>query len=340
MAGFELDKVKQWGTGSYRDNMSENLTWMGISLMNAYSTDANVSFTVFNKDGTELSTITDVLPGNSQIVDLIDHYFSKTANIYGNAIDFKDVARINVTSDQPVCGINISGNGNSQLLFTKAEGDGLKSDTLYIPHIAEQFGSWSNLLIFDNPSNSNAVVTLNLYSNGSQQVEEEVIIPANSNLVVDLNQYSTLVVDSGNISNVPSTLGVRLSYQFKSTGGTAEFAIDKINSNKIVYNFPNYASDKLTWMGLAVYNPFAEETGLTLTAYKDGVAVEVNSSLTLQGFSKYAAVLENIFPTAYGSGIDKVDITANAENGKITGINISGSNQDRYLFTKADIVFE
>lgn len=308
--------------------LSDQLTWMGIALMNPGTVDASINLKAYDNTGNVLSEKVVKVVSNSQSVGLVENYFS--------GVDYKNIARIKAVSDNSICGINISGNGNSSLLFTKATGNFTDERTLNILHIATEFDYWDNKLIFDNTGTQDETVSINLYSKGLLVVDEEITIEASKNGVIDLNFYSDLNVDSGVVKNCPADLFVRLSYVFKETGASAEFVLDDEVSDELVYNFPGYAGDKISWKGIGLYNSSDSKAFAILKAYKNGEELG-RESVSLDPHTKYVNTLINAFPYLDEKDINRVIVTSNTT---LSGLNISGEDQLRYLFTKASTQIE
>ena len=140
-------------------------------------------------------------------------------------------------------------------------------------------------------------------------------------------------IDCGALTNCGEDLIVRLAYMFQTTGATAEFLIngDELGS-WLAFDLPAYRSDTLTWWGIALMNPYDVPVNITLTAYSNGEAIDT-TTITLNPHTKTAKLLEDIFSNLNGKTVERV--VAQSDTALILGLNISGSNQDRYLFTKA-----
>lgn len=302
--------------------LSDHLTWMGLATSNSGSEYSGQHFYTFDQSGNSIGTYSYSAFPMTRFASVLDHIFSNPDNI----------SRIKVNSNFYSNGLTISGNGNSQLLFTPAVYQGEKYDTRYIPHI-DVNGYWNTYLVFDNPTDSDITVTMTLYSEGNTVVQENKTIPANSNLTVLLNDYADQNVDCGELTNCGEDLIVRLAYMFQSTGATAEFLIngDELGS-WLNFDLPAYRADTLTWWGIALMNPYDVAVSVTLTAYSNGEAID-SATITLNGHSKIAKLLEDIFTNLNGRTVERV--VGQSDVALILGLNISGSNQDRYLFTKA-----
>jgi len=301
---------------------SENLTWMGIALMNTSETSAEVTIKAYDQTGTELGTVSGTINPNTRSVGVLTDYFPE--------IDYKQASVIKVTSDNPVTGITISGKDNKQLLFTSAETNTYQTGTLNISHIATEWNDWQNTLIFNNTDETQtATATLNLYDEAGTKTAYEIQLDPMETKTVDLNQYSTIAPESGTVENNSEKLAVRQSFISKTQGGTAEFILTSTTNNGLMYTFPTYTSDILTWYGLSLFNPTAETLNTSFLAYSNGEIVGTYSG-TISPNTRFVGVLKDFFgETAL---IDKVIVKS---SGNVTGINISGSNLDRLLFTEA-----
>ncbi len=304
--------------------LSGHLTWMGIALSNSEGANGETTVTALNFSGEAID--------NQQIlIDPMTRFASVLTNLF-TGTDFRDISAVKVQSNSYLSGITISGNGNSQLLFTPATYEKSRTNTRYIPHIDVK-GYWDTYLILDNPTDSDTTVNLTLYSNGNIAINESKTITAHSSLPVLINDYNNSEIDCGKITDCTPDLIVRLAYMFKSTGATAEFLIDGDNlSSKLVFNLPAYRSNVLTWWGIAIMNPEDNAKDITLKAYSNGQEID-SATIHLEGHTKMADLIENIFQNLNGETVER--IIAQTPSGNISGLNICGSNQDRYLFTPA-----
>lgn len=305
--------------------LANELTWMGIAVANTGVTIDFSNFSSYKNDGTPIESTQK------------DHqypytrYASVLSKLFPSA-EWKDIAKVKSGTNYFASGITISGNGNSRLLFTPATYEKQRSDKRYIPHIDVK-GYWNTYLILDNPTDSDITVNIKLYSNGSVAKTDTKTIPAKSNVTVLVNDYNNENIDCGEISGCGSDLIVRLAYMFKNTGATAEFLIDGDNiGSYLAFDLPAYRADVLTWWGLAIMNPEDSAKDITLTAYKDGQAIDT-ATIHINAHSKKSALLGDLFSNLNGQTIDRV--VAETASGNILGLNICGANQDRYLFTPA-----
>ncbi len=304
--------------------LSDHLTWMGVALSNCEGSDGNTTLTAANSAGGEIGEKTIFIDPMTRFASVLTNLFTGT--------DFRDISAVKVQSNTYLSGITISGNGNSQLLFTPATYLKNRTNTRNIPHIDVK-GYWDTYLILDNPTDSDITVNLTLYASGNIAVNESKTIVAHSSLPVLINDYNNSEIDCGEITDCTPDLIVRLAYMFKSTGATAEFLIDGDNlSSHLVFNLPAYRSNVLTWWGIAIMNPENTAKDITLKAYSNGQEID-SATIHLEGHTKMADLIENIFQNLNGQTVERV--IAQTPSGYISGLNICGSNQDRYLFTPA-----
>ena len=302
--------------------LSDTLTWMGLAVFNPWNQEVSTTMEAYSAEGELLATTEIAVPPMQRLVGYVETFFPE--------LTYGDVARIRVLSSQGLCGLNISGQHNEKLLFTPASRN--RSNYLVaIPHIASEWDYWNNRILIDCVHDTGAFVNLYLYKDGEQVVAESLIAQANQTLEIDLNAYRELDPQCGYISFSRDVAVVRQSYEFISTKGTAEFLLSWNVNPELVFNFPSYAEEELTWMGMGIMNTGNSPDTVTLTAYRDGVAVG-QTAVDIPADDRKAFLLGDLFPEAAPDGIDRI-IAAGSE--RMTGINISGSNQDRYLFTPA-----
>lgn len=302
---------------------AEKLTWMGLALCNPHDIDANVTMTAFDPQGSTLGTSSQAIKAHHRTVGLVDSFFPD--------LDFRSLARIHVSCDQPVCGITISGVENEKLLFTKAVGPNL-NPRAEIAHIATAWDTWNNFLVLDNLGDQAITATMTLFSGGTPVVHQAIDVPGQGNHTLSLDTFADLNPDSGFVELDNSRLAVRQSFESVAQGGTAEFMLNhSARSTGIVFNFPTYQSANLNWMGLALFNSSPESSNIALTAYRDAQCVD-ETTITLIGQSRQAHLLSNLFPSTYADGIDRVIATSHTP---LRGIYISGQDQLRLLFSPA-----
>ncbi|NOY22749.1 MAG: hypothetical protein GXO70_04450 [Acidobacteria bacterium] len=301
-----------------------SLTWMGLALMNPGATTATATLMALDETGTSLGETTLELAPGTRTASILEGFFS--------GIDRNQVARVAVSSDQALSGLNISGIGNEKLLFTPALAGDFPTGTLIIPHIANQWDTWENKLIADNTGDTPASLSLTLYSGGSPMLTDQpVTLAAGQTLVINLNDYSNLNPDFGLLQNPSPNVAVRQSYRATQQGGMAEFILSDAATSDLNFTFPAGFTDRLNWMGLAVANPGIDTAFITATAWKDGIAI-ATVPLSLESHTRLADILSGIFESVTGLGVDRVALHSDTP---LVGLNISGLDQERLLFTKA-----
>ncbi|CAM2064476.1 hypothetical protein SCOR_03845 [Sulfidibacter corallicola] len=157
------------------------LTWKGLALMNHGAEVAQTTLYALDGAGAVLGTHGLGLQPNQRVRGTIESYFA--------GLSFTQVARVVAASDQPLTGLNISGNGFAQLLFSLARpgttvpdtgSDGQKPETL--PDFASL-----NLYRADSP--------LNQPIPGDAAVD-----PDSENRIVSLLNAGDLVIQVGQYS--------------------------------------------------------------------------------------------------------------------------------------------
>ena len=303
---------------------AQSLTWMGLALMNPGAATANAILTAVDQGGSMLGQTVLNLPPRSRSAGILEGFF--------DGIDRNQVARVVVSSDQPLSGLNISGTGNEKLLFTPAQAGEFTTGTLILPHIANQWNTWENKLIVDNTGDIPENLSLTLYSNGAKVLSDHSIAVAAGQVVtINLNDYSTLNPDFGLIQNPSPEVALRQSYRAVQQGGMAEFILSDTVSKSLDFTFPAGFTDRLNWMGLAVANPGNDTASATATAWKNGIPI-ATAPLSLEAHTRFADVLSGLFDSISDLGADRVTIESDLP---LAGLNISGLDQERLLFTPA-----
>ena len=118
-AEFALDEKAYnklfFNLGAY-DPQELPLTWKGLAVFNPGDQAANVTFTAYDSDGSELASAMLSIAPHTRYRNLISSLFDLGER------SFVDVARVVAQSDQPLSGLNISGVDGAQLLFSPAVG--------------------------------------------------------------------------------------------------------------------------------------------------------------------------------------------------------------------------
>ncbi len=302
---------------------AQSLTWMGLAIMNPGATTATATLTAFSETGTSLGEATIELAPMTRTADILEGFF--------NGIDRNMVTRVAVSSDQTLTGLNISGNGNEKLLFTPAMAGDFATGNLIVPHIANHWNTWENRLIADNIGDTPESISLALYSSGTLVLTSPVTVPAGQVTVIELNDYAGLNPDFALVQNDSPFVALRQSYWATGQGGMAEFILSDTANEELNFTFPAGFSGRLNWMGLAVANPGVDVATITATAWQNGIPI-ATAELSLDGHSRLADVVSGIFSGITDLGVDRVTLNSSAP---VAGLNISGLDQERLLFTVA-----
>ena len=157
--------------------------WSGLGISNLSSTSsANVDLTVYNQNGTILTTESKTIAANGQ------DSFIPGANLNNSGW-------IKVTSDQQITGLNFLGEYESDSIdyymadvpFTKT-----LSESLVIPHVAQN-SSWDTVVCLANPNTSIATVTLIYTNSGTASTPYVVSIATNGSKEVPVSTIATAV---------------------------------------------------------------------------------------------------------------------------------------------------
>jgi L-ascorbate metabolism protein UlaG (beta-lactamase superfamily) len=306
---------------------ADNLTWSGLAIMNPDDSEvASLTVTGYDENGTVLKTVSGTLAPNAKLVGFVSTFLPN--------VDFADVSKIKVTSNVALTGITISGYENERLLFSKAQGNVFSGD-LPISHIAAEINDWKNIIIMDNVSSNTANVNIKLYKAGQLTDTLNYTINGNGTKYIDLSDIytTTSIPDCGFVSVGSNQVFVRESFIFKSSdGGTAEFVLTNRVSDSVVYNFPNYFSESIDWLGLSVFNTFSIEKQFNAKAYNKLGEEIGQTTVTLSPYSRYVALVNTLFPSVPYSQVARIVVEGECN---IAGINISGSGHSRLLFTPA-----
>lgn len=197
-----------------------------------------------------------------------------------------------------------------------------------IPHI-DWSTQWKSRLIADNLNNENTSIRVVLYKNSNVVSDELISIEALEALPIDLDSGSCGIIYS------PDNIVFREAFIHNLEDGIAEFSLNNApseNDKTLHFLMPSYLADDLTWMGIAIFNPNETETYLTLTAYNELGEVKGTVNFSINSFERSVGLIQTYFPE-----LDLTDVARiKAESSKpISGINISGKNNEQLLFTKA-----
>lgn len=306
---------------------ASNMTWMGISVLNPWESDAFIDLTAYDTQGNIIDTLSLTLPAKNHIATYVDTLFSN--------VNLQNISRIHLTSDLPVKGINISGLYNEKLLFTRAT-QSFNAATYSISHIAKRSEGWITKLIVENTNSISTNASLSLYNSGEFLGNYNFSIMGNGSKVIDLD--TILGVSSypecGFVTTTSNNLIFRESFinTDENGGGTAEFLLNTKDNAFLKYTYPFFKSDEITWLGIAIFNSSDTEASLTISASTESFITSV-TTLSLPPHTRYKGLLNELFP-----GLPEYDNIANitiTSDQKLSGINISGSETSRLLFGPA-----
>ena len=301
---------------------SPDLTWAGIAIMNTGSTPTTATLTAEAEDGSPLDEVLLELGAMDRTADLIDDLFP--------GLDWTTVARVTAVADQPLAGVTISGNRNERLLFTPAISPNGNPDTCRIPHIPENRAYWDAYLVLDNLGEDTAACNLALQFRSETILEESLMLTAGEHRVIPVFTETAEPMDSGILTGCPETIAARISYVFRQTGGMAEFKLANHQSSAVMFGFPDAEDPLISWRGLALQNTSDVSQAVVLKAFRDGTEVDRELVRILPGH-RFVTTLNSLFPLTAPAGIDRI-VALGTDN--LTGLNISGQLQERYLFTQ------
>ncbi|NOZ12044.1 MAG: hypothetical protein GXO69_00175 [Acidobacteria bacterium] len=201
--------------------------------------------------------------------------------------------------------------------------------TYYIPHIHTANDSWETYLIADNLRNPDPQgFYLTLYDEtGTAVVDHRYYeVAAGQSLTITLRPLNGV---DGEVESGSNSLRLRLGYMAKEStgGGTAEFDLPSKLSDKVVFSTSNYY-DKLTWSGFAVFN--GSDSDVTANVTVMTTSGNTTSQVTIPAKGKVVNYFEAQFGVPYA---DINDVVFSADTRSLTGITISGKDNDKLLFT-------
>ena len=91
---------------------------------------------------------------------------------------------------------------------------------------------------------------------------------------------------------------------------------------------PQTESEKLNWNGIALMNPNGEEATVTLNAYRSGSLIET-TQIFIPANQRVVGVLSDFFSNLGEDTVDRVEVVSDRP---LTGLTISGFNQQLLLF--------
>ncbi len=289
------------------------VNWTGLAVMNPGEAPAAVTLEAFAPSGASLGVVAHGIGGRDLLVQMLADFFP--------GLSVPGVARVEVRSDVPVCGLHISGHDLARLLFTPAVGGTGGGEIRPLPHVtAGSADTWANWLVLDNPDGAPAAVTLHLFHQGQPVAAEPVTVAPGESRAIDLTAFADPPADSGCLTGCPAGLLARLAYVATADGGTAEFLLTQAPAGEWVFSFPTYTAGGLDWTGLALYNAAGEPVSAILKAYRGGAEID-RVLVDIPPDTPYVRLIEFIFPHLVESGIDRIVACA---DGAVTGIHVPG----------------
>ncbi|MBP7867227.1 MAG: MBL fold metallo-hydrolase [Acidobacteria bacterium] len=195
----------------------------------------------------------------------------------------------------------------------------------WMPHVAPNYG-WQTTLVIDNGGDQPCKAMIELYENGATVSSQALTVPAGRQASVPLLAGTCAhVVYSG------SRVVVKEAF-VSSENGIAEFEVDGATHTTLHYLLPNYDAANLSWMGLAAFNPDDTDATATFEAY--------DANGVLLGSGTHVIGRRNTFVRFIDAVVTGVDFRQVARikassSQPLCGLNISGFNTERLLFTRA-----
>ncbi|NOZ12045.1 MAG: hypothetical protein GXO69_00180 [Acidobacteria bacterium] len=201
--------------------------------------------------------------------------------------------------------------------------------TYYIPHIHTANDSWETYLIVDNFYDCGPQgFHLTLYSaDGSVLVDRRYYeVAGGQSLVVSLRPLNGV---AGEVECGSNSMRFRLGYVAKDStgGGTAEFDLPSKLSDTVVFSTSNYYN-QLTWSGFAVFN--GSDSDVTANVTIMTVNGKAATQLTIPAKEKVVNYFDAQFGVAFS---DITGVIFSADANALTGITISGNENEKLLFT-------
>ena len=296
----------------------DNITWEGIAIFNTKQIQSRVILKAYSQEG--------ILEGEKEVMlkPLERKAFLLNTIFEGSGVESFSMVEA-ISDSTPLQGIVISGRENQSLLFTPSI---TKSNPgkLIIPHIANEWEIWQNLLIIDNLGSGLKTAKLTLFSNGQQVLDrEEFTIPPLSQIKINLNNYKSLSPQCGFIE-VEEGCVAREGFVVEN-GGIAEFLLKPDTAHTLVFNIPSSEGDNLNWNGIALMNTEQSDANIVLETYANGELTGTRE-ITLKANERIAFLLSSMFPEQ-----EKIERVVINSDKKLSGIRISGKNQELLLFS-------
>lgn len=202
----------------------------------------------------------------------------------------------------------------------------------YIPHVAHN--NYTTYLNVYNPNSNQLNYTVYYYnSNGSLTLKRSYTTNGYNIKSIEISNLTGGTVTYAKIG-VTSGDGIfKISY-FNTDGGMAEFTVEKNTYSKLIYTFPSY-NDEITWNGIACMNTSDNNVQITIKAYLEGINT-ITETRTLNSFNNLVDLIGDEGSILTSLGLHDYDmVVITTSNPVLCGLNISGSGQEKLIFSKA-----
>ncbi|CAM2011663.1 hypothetical protein APED_33675 [Acanthopleuribacter pedis] len=174
----QTGSVLQFNFGVYPGDVVP-LTWKGLALMNTGTATAAVRLYALDETGSVLAEAVRELAPNQRLRDIIENLFP--------GLTYSQVARVTAVADQPLAGINISGNAFRQLLFGAARQGGVAPVTQ--TGRPQSLPDFASLQLYDGDSPLNQAIAA-----------DAPVDPHSAALIAGMQNAGALVVQVGQYS--------------------------------------------------------------------------------------------------------------------------------------------
>lgn len=199
----------------------------------------------------------------------------------------------------------------------------LQSSDLLIPHIAWS-DTWHSYLVIHNLTTDEKKPTVETYIEG-ETVPQTLTVGPLATQIIPLKKGGCARLDLHMDGIIAKELFVN-----KTQGGIAEFLLGYPARERLDMVLPWYMKDSLTWNGVALMNPNHLPVNINMIAYNPDGEVSGQCSRTIEPSSRLVDYVSSFFPDLVDTPISRLQIEASEP---ITGLNISGWENERLLFT-------
>ena len=200
--------------------------------------------------------------------------------------------------------------------------------TLYIPHIPTAFNRFWTGFAMINPGTEPVNITARLYTDTGELVNTYALaIPAGTKkkgLLDDFFPESRGIASWGIITADQPIAAVEIYGVFD--GGICGFSLPGMQVHEA--SLPGIALDGDHWTGIAMANPGAESTTVTLTLRSGDGQVKATKSLDIQPRNRTAMLLTDLFPGVELLTGDHVRLSATAA---VLAVEVVGNNETDML---------